>query len=246
MLDADNIINEIKEKKEDAVSTYFRNEIKYLCAQEQLIRLKQRILGCGCRADSHAGADGTYVIRSVYFDDYSDSCYWENINGDNPREKYRIRIYDGAKSIIKLECKRKEGSKIHKDSCTITEEECMAFLGGKVPLRDSQSPLFNKFSMLVSGRGFRSKVIVEYERAAFVYPVGNVRITFDRYISSSTQFDCFLKKNIRKRPVMPLNRHILEVKFDELLPDFIYNSLQLSGLQRTAYSKYAICRKFDL
>ena len=228
------------------MSTYFRNEIKYLCSQEQLTLLKQRILGCGCKADAHAGADGTYVIRSVYFDDYSDSCYWENVNGDNPREKFRIRIYDGAKSIIKLECKRKEGSKIHKDSCSITEEECRCFMAGKVPSRETPSPLFDRFCVLVLARGFRPKVIVEYERAAFVYPVGNVRITFDRYISSSAQFDRFLEKNIRKRPVMPLNRHILEVKFDELLPDFIYNSLQLPGLQRTAYSKYTICRKFNL
>lgn len=226
------------------MSTYFRSEIKYLCSQEQLSLLKQRILGCGCKPDSHAAADGTYIIRSVYFDDYSNSCYWDNVNGNNPREKFRIRIYDGQNSVIKLECKRKVNDKVHKDSCIITKEECMSFINGKVLPRENASPLYGKFSLMVSAKGYRPKVIVEYERTAFVYPLGNVRVTFDRGISSSTQFEHFLEKNIIKRPVMPTNAHIVEVKYDELLPDYIYNSLELENLSRTAYSKYSICRKY--
>lgn len=206
--------------------------------------LKQRILGSGCRPDSHTSGDGTYGIRSVYFDDYDNSCYWENINGNNPREKFRIRIYNGQNSVIKLECKQKVNDKTHKESCIITEKECVSFINGKVLPREDEQPLYDKFGLMVSSKGFRPKIIVDYERTAFVYPLGNVRITFDRGISSSTQFDRFLEKNISRRPVMPLNKHIVEVKYDELLPDYIYNSLELENLSRTAYSKYCICRKY--
>ena len=45
---------------------------------------------------------------------------------------------------------------------------------------------------------------------------------------------------------MPVGQHLMEVKFDEYLPDFIYRSLNLGVLQHTAYSKYYLCRKFAL
>jgi hypothetical protein len=43
---------------------------------------------------------------------------------------------------------------------------------------------------------------------------------------------------------MMKGQELLEVKYDEYLPDFIYRNLQLSSLQQTAFSKYYICRKF--
>ena len=49
-----------------------------------------------------------------------------------------------------------------------------------------------------------------------------------------------------KRPIMPAGWHLMEVKFDEYLPDFIYRSLNLGQLQQTAFSKYYLCRKHAL
>ena len=45
---------------------------------------------------------------------------------------------------------------------------------------------------------------------------------------------------------MPFGEHILEVKFDELLPDFIYSAVQTEGLRQTTYSKYYMCRKYSI
>ena len=36
--------------------------------------------------DVHAAAAGFYNIRSLYFDDYDNSCYMENENGVDNRE----------------------------------------------------------------------------------------------------------------------------------------------------------------
>ena len=41
---------------------------------------------------------------------------------------------------------------------------------------------------------------------------------------------------------MPSGWQLMEVKFDEYLPDYIYRALNLEGLQQTPYSKYYLCR----
>ena len=39
--------------------------------------------------------------------DYYNSCYMDNVNGADNREKYRIRIYNHSAKNIKLEMKKK-------------------------------------------------------------------------------------------------------------------------------------------
>ena len=53
-------------------------------------------------------------------------------------------------------------------------------------------------------------------------------------------------KNIYKRPIMPAGWHVLEVKFDEYLPDYIKSTLQLDSLKQTAFSKFYLCRKYNV
>ena len=83
----------------------FRHELKYQITDAQLMMLKNRINHL-IPSDSHAGADGVYSIRSLYFDDYENRCLRENEDGTDPREKFRIRIYNAASDRITLECKR--------------------------------------------------------------------------------------------------------------------------------------------
>ena len=35
---------------------------------------------------------------------------------------------------------------------------------------------------------------------------------------------------------------VLEVKYDEFIPDFLVQLLELGNMQQTAYSKYQLCR----
>lgn len=106
--------------------------------------------------------------------------------------------------------------------------------------------VYRKFCLWQNIRLLRPKVIVEYDRIPFVYRDGNVRVTFDTNIRSGSFVEGFLDNNIVSRPVMPFGEHILEVKFDELLPDFIYSAVQTEGLRQTTYSKYYMCRKYSI
>jgi len=222
----------------------YRHELKYQVTDAQVAMLKNRITHL-IPADSHAGENGVYSIRSLYFDDYENRCLRENEDGTDPREKFRIRIYNASSERITLECKRKERGKTHKTSCPLTEEQTRMLMAGKIlPDIASQPPLLQKLTMLMMTRRMRPVVIVEYDRIPFVYKNGNVRITLDTNIASSAAVDRFLDENILPRPVLPVGQQLLEVKYDEYLPDFIYRSLQLHSLRQTAFSKYYICRKY--
>ena len=222
----------------------FRHEMKYVISVAEMAVIRNRISHL-IAPDSHAGAAGSYSIRSLYFDDYDNRCYYENENGADPREKFRIRIYNHSAEKITLECKRKERGKTLKTSCPLTEEQTRLLMKGQVlPDIASQPPLLQKLTAQMLLRRMRPVVIVEYDRIPYVCRDGNVRITLDTNVASSRAVECFLDEKIPKRPVMPTGQHLLEVKYDEFLPDAIYRSLQLHGLTQTAYSKYYICRKY--
>ena len=129
-----------------------------------------------------------------------------------------------------------------KESCDLTYEECSALMAGKVPDVDDSMPRVKKQLLLVMRmRNLMPKVIVSYERIPYIYPCGNVRITFDKSISSSTQIEKFLDGDYQTRPILPVGTSILEVKWDEILPLHIKDVMQLNQLQWTAFSKYYMC-----
>lgn len=233
-------------EKEDREKVRFRHEFKYLCTQAQAAALLSRLKGI-MKADSHAGSDGIYRIRSLYFDDMHDRCYYENENGVCPREKYRIRIYNGQGNLMHLECKRKVSGMIQKQMCALNREQynILAYGDGKVNSFDEMPELMQKLLMLMDTRRMRPRVIVEYDRRPFVYRDGNVRITFDSNISSSTRTERFFHEKVYGRPILPIGTQLLEVKYDSFLPDHIYQILQLAGTQRVTFSKYYLCRKFN-
>ena len=224
----------------------YRHELKYVISAAQLALLKSRIEHL-MEKDSHAGPEGVYNIRSLYFDDYRNSCYYENENGTDPREKFRIRIYNHSQERIMLECKRKERGKTHKTACALTPEQTRLLVRGEIPENWLEAPvLLRKLVLKMKTSRMRPVVIVEYDRIPYVYSAGNVRVTFDTHMSSGGDVQTFLEGASPRRPIMPAGWHLMEVKYDEFLPDAIYRSLNLSQLQQTAYSKYYLSRKYAL
>ena len=226
------------------METKYRHEYKYIITEQQLVFLQQRLDSFVPR-DSHTGESGFYNIRSLYFDDYYNRCYYENLNGTDPREKFRIRIYDRSPSRITLECKRKERGKTLKTSCPITGDQCERLMRGEVLTKiGTQHPVLRKLTLEMMNHHMHPVVIVGYDRIPYVYKMGNVRVTLDTKLYSSTDLLRFLDGNITQRPVMAKGLHLLEVKWDEFIPDAIYRACQLDNLSQTAYSKYFLCRRY--
>lgn len=224
--------------------TKFRHELKYQIDSKQLCTLKAQLPDL-LQPDPHAGENGCYRIRSLYFDDFRNTFYYENENGTEPREKFRIRIYNGSADRIRLELKRKEGGMIHKRSCPLARDLAEQMVAGQpIAYDENMDPLLKKFYILQETRLLQPKVIVEYDRIPYVYPDGNVRVTLDMNICASTRVEDFLKPTVWGRPIMPRGMHLLEAKYDQLMPDFIFRSLQNKKLKRVTFSKYYLCRKF--
>lgn len=220
----------------------FRVEHKYLVSDLDLSILRQR-LSSVMQSDLHQNGD-FYEVRSLYFDDLCDNCMNENEFGVNLRKKYRIRTYGENNSPLKLEIKEKQNGLTHKSSCAITRTEFDAFLSDSVPLIFDRRKPFNELLLQMQCSRMRPKIIILYERSAFVHPTGNVRITFDRNISACADCDAFFDESISGFvPVLPSGMHILEVKYDELLPDTIARQLEIGTLQQTTFSKYYLGRK---
>ena len=242
---------EPKAQKQASGSRYgkvkrFRHEYKYMIDAKQEAILKVRAMSI-LQLDSHVQANGSYLIRSAYFDDQNDSCLTDNLAGTDPRSKFRIRYYNFDTSWIFLEKKSKVRGMCLKDSCPLTLEECKIFLRGEVPaITEDMPPEKKALFTEVRLRGLVPKVIVTYERIPYIYSGGNVRVTFDRQITSSLELDRFLSGDYVQRPVLPCGHSILEVKWDEVMPRHIKDVLQLEGLNWTAFSKYFMCRMFHL
>lgn len=79
----------------------FRHEWKHEIGYSDLLALRCR-LGAVMDRDAHA-TDGTYRIRSLYFDNLADRALREKIDGINCREKFRIRYYNDNSSLLLLE-----------------------------------------------------------------------------------------------------------------------------------------------
>ena len=87
----------------------------------------------------------------------------------------------------------------------------------------------------------KPKAIVDYIREPFVFPAGNVRVTIDYNIRTGIDCTDFLNPECIIVPAgySPI---ILEVKWDEFLPDIIKTAVNLEDRRSTAFSKYAQCR----
>lgn len=218
----------------------YRHEWKHEINAADRLALLAR-LNAVMKRDSHA-VDGVYRIRSLYFDDLNDTALREKLDGVNAREKFRIRFYNGDTSFIVLEKKSKINGLCAKESCRITAQEAQRIVDGDLDwMLDADRPLCVELYSKMHSRGLRPRTIVDYTREPFVFAPGNVRVTIDRDVRTGEFRTDFLNPETLTLPAgdSPI---ILEVKWDEFLPDLIRDAVTIPGRRVSAFSKYAQCR----
>jgi len=218
----------------------YRHEWKHEINKADLITLRQR-LRVVASPDPHA-AGGRYLVRSLYFDNVSDKALREKLDGVDPREKFRIRYYNRDLSVIHLEKKSRLGGLGNKRSAALTVEQAQALVAGDYGWMEiSEQPLIQELYLKLRTQGLRPKTIVDYTREPFVFGPGNVRVTLDYNIRTGLRSTDFLNPDCATIPAgnAPI---ILEVKWDQFLPDVIRDAVQLPGRRVSAFSKYAQCR----
>jgi len=222
-----------------------RHELKYFINPAELEALRERLKSV-MRLDPHCKGGKPYIIRSLYFDDINDRAYYDKQSGVMHRDKYRIRIYRHSDQEIFLERKRKMGDLIQKSSVQITRRLCEQIISGDPRgLQNASTPLLQDVFVQMRTKLLRPAVIVDYVREAYIHPAENTRITFDMNLRSGLHsFDLFNPEIPTVNP-MDENTQILEVKFDRYLPDHVRALLSGIEADRSAVSKYVICRRFE-
>ena len=223
-----------------------RHELKYYMNPAEIVALRSRLIGA-MRRDKHTGPEGWYAIRSLYFDDAYDSAWDEKLAGVMHRDKYRIRIYNYSDSVIFMERKRKIGDLIAKSSVRITRRLAEQIISGDpTGLNMAQNPLIQDVYVMMRTRVLRPKVIVDYRREAFVHPAEDTRVTFDTHICAAGGMNDIFDPSVPTVPALPDGREVLEVKYDNYLPTHIAGLLSDISCERSAVSKYILCRRYSM
>lgn len=218
-----------------------RHELKYMIDEGTYRVIKARLLPL-MQADAH-GENGEYRVTSLYFDDLYDSGYNDKLNGVDARRKFRIRTYGLDPSIITLEAKHKDGDFVSKITKPLTMEQYRALLAGDSSFMkdsDDAEDAFGEYYRSDKISHLRPKVIVDYRREALIYPFGNVRITFDKRLSTCYNTIDMFDKNAFFSPIYP-REIILEVKYDCYIPEAIQAVLHGTCATQQSVSKYILC-----
>lgn len=217
-----------------------RHELKHHINASDYAQLRAR-LQVVAKPDENAGDDGGYIVRSLYFDNYSDKAVVEKLSGLSRREKFRLRYYNDDTSFIKLERKSKANRLSYKENAVITVEQSAELLAGEYEcLKTQDPPLLMELYTKIRYQNLRPRSIVEYHREAYKYHAGNVRVTFDSNIRTSNSVAGFLNPHMTTIPAA--NTIILEIKYDGFLPDIIRDILQIGWRNESEFSKYVVGR----
>ena len=221
-----------------------RHEVKHQISPQEDLVLTSRLQKLFPR-DGHAGPDGSYRVTSLYFDTPYDTALREKLDGVDRREKFRLRYYGERPDFLKLEKKFKVNGLCGKRSARLTWSEAERLLSGEDAfLLERGEPLLSELYHKLRGTLLRPRTVVCYDREAFLYAPGNVRVTLDRDLRTCGDSAGFLSTGAF--PLKPLEGvTVLEVKYDAFLPDLVRLAVQTPGRRAGACSKYALCRRFD-
>lgn len=221
-----------------------RHELKIPINEFDKVVIRSR-LRAALPHDANVGPDGTYVVRSLYFDDYKDTALMEKLTGQLYREKFRLRTYGPGSGVIHLEKKVKRGHLGYKEQARLSPDECRRLLEGDGAfLLERPEPVCRELYAKMATGLFKPKTIVEYDREAFIWAPGGIRVTIDSNVRTGLRSVDFLNFDLPLLPVVGQPMSILEVKHNGYVPIHILNLVQLSDRGVDAISKYALSRRF--
>lgn len=217
----------------------YRHEIKYVINYNQAVILKQRLSLLMPLDNFRFNEDGSYYIKSLYFDDIDNSSYFEKLDGMLYRTKYRIRTYNNSDEKIYLERKMKHNNLTSKDKELISQDIYSKIINGKIEEIESQKDsLLERFLLDMQIKKLKPSVIVCYKRTAYTYPISNVRITFDENITSQGFNYNLFSENATNIKVLENQEVVLEVKYDNILPKVIKDIIGTISEVRESVSKF--------
>lgn len=246
-----------------------RYEYKYLILESVVPAIRAAVRTTS-KIDRYAGPDGTYRIRSLYFDTEKFDLFWANEREQPDRFKLRARMYPGKTSPVFLEVKRRVLDVIVKSRAAVPMEHWREIIAGKDEALKALPPYVRanalKFLAPFHRHHIRPVLLVDYEREAYISEIDSyARLTFDRKIVVQEQdkldFEAIptrwrsVDHRAQTRTQEPIS--VLELKFERRPPRWMVALVQRLDLIRYSFSKYCygvaaeltlpdVCRRSDI
>ncbi len=192
--------------------------------------------------DSYS-VDGTYTVRSLYFDNINDDDFFDKIDEQELRRKIRLRIYNPNDKTAKLEIKQKEGIFQKKRSLNISREDAIELIkGNNSILLKYNNDFANEVYGIMTMEYYKPKTIIEYKRKAFMAKENEIRLTFDSLIrATESSFDLF-DENLLLNPIADENYVVFEVKYNRFMLSYISDIISDIDRRSISSSKYCMGR----
>lgn len=222
-----------------------RFEFKYYLLKEKAAKLLPALIS-HMRPDPYMSLTGNdfYNVKSVYFDSPDLGCFWDKESGVGQRKKMRVRFYKEhlmKDDFVFLEIKRKSDVLVTKDRIELLARDCLNGSLDKKLLemwrKNNENIYVNELLWFKKKNNLRPKLYISYKRKAYVGKTDpKLRVTFDYDIQSAIVTDIGVNPR-RCRPVYQ-NGAVLEIKYNNILPQWLHQIIQKHQLERLAYSKY--------
>jgi len=231
-----------------------RYELKFPVTTDECRRVL-RAARAGLVPDAH-GRDATYRIASLYFDTADHAAYWEKVDGERRRSKFRLRYYsvdDPVRGIVGtafMEIKHRVGNMVLKERVRLTPDGGRALLENPGLLRDIERHTdpadgWRRATLAAIARaaslgGFGGACVITYVRQAWEGSRDRrLRVTVDTDLRALRPSGAFDVAPRRGASLLAADRAILEVKFDGAIPRWLRDVLAGEGVRLERFSKYA-------
>lgn len=219
----------------------YRHELKFVMTQTNAYLLK-KILSTIMEIDRNGDEFGRYMVRSLYFDTLGGSAFFDKLDGVEYRKKYRIRFYNSNTDFIRLEAKLKIDDLSKKTQEQISLKQATDLMNGCIDTIELKAnSVLTDFVLDLKLNALKPSVIVDYQRTAYIHQALDVRITFDEYIRSRIYDTELFKVQFASVNVMDPEEVVLEIKYNEIIPQSIADVIKHIPMNRVAVSKYAYC-----
>ena len=187
--------------------------------------------------------NGSYTVRSLYFDTADDQDFFSKLTEQNLRRKIRLRIYSPDAQTAKLEMKQKEGSRQRKRSLSLSRQDALALIAGQYSILLKYPNAFaEELFVRMTTECYRPRSIVEYQRRAFMAKENNIRLTFDSDIRATESSMDLFSDHLLLYPVFDLDKVIFEVKYDGFLLGYVSEMISAVNRRSISSSKYCMSR----
>jgi len=232
------------------IRKFNRFELKYLITLQQAEKFKNA-LRAFLLPDEHGNNNGRYTLTSLYYDSPDLRCYWEKENGIKFRRKLRIRHYETGEVFTEdtpvfLEIKQRVDRVTQKRRAIVAYGDALRLCNDRqIPEHASEDKtVIEEIYSFLWQYNLRPVSIVRYDRQAFIgteYDIG-LRVTFDTALSFQT-YPLHLHEQSSGLLMMPANRVVMEIKFNERIPYWLTEMIAAHNLQVLRVSKY--CRSIE-